>query len=135
MKSPIHQSANPVEAAHDRIKRLSETQASFILRILLIANHVPLNVMKMALDLSDTIETRDEIRVEEKKEIVTDDEFKIMVDRFLCWKLPENFRPDHGVSFKDPYPHLPGQWPTGTNLFDGQQAALMIRYMLDGIKR
>jgi hypothetical protein len=61
---------------------------------------------------------------------------KHMVSRFLGWKLPENFNPDGGISFKPTfnehtaYPMKHG--PTGTNLFDAMQAEGMIRYMLEG---
>lgn len=61
------------------------------------------------------------------------------VNRFLGWKLPENFMPDGGISFepefnkeymakqgKPPMRHE----PTGTNLFDAIQAKEMIRYIL-----
>jgi len=62
-----------------------------------------------------------------------------MVQRFLGWKLPEDFRPDAGVSFtpehsvefmasigKAPMRHE----PTGTNLFDARQAEAMVRHIL-----
>lgn len=60
-----------------------------------------------------------------------------MVDRFLGWRLPDNFSPDAGISFKRGYsenPPWPAIWapmPTGTNLFDATQAAEMVRYMID----
>lgn len=59
---------------------------------------------------------------------------KKMVDRFLSWKLPEDFNPDGGISFKKmrnentPYPTK--NEPVGTNLFDADQAESMIRYLL-----
>jgi hypothetical protein len=55
-----------------------------------------------------------------------------MVNRFLGWKLPENFNPDAGISYTRPnYPAShPG--PIGTNLFDAMQADAMVRYMLEG---
>ena len=62
---------------------------------------------------------------------------KHMVDRFLQWKLPENFNPDGGISFtkmrneKSPWPAK--NEPVGTNLLDAMQAEEMVRYMLDGI--
>ena len=66
-----------------------------------------------------------------------DDQIKRMVNRFLGWRLPENFNPDGGVSFKKvfnentayPMKHE----PTGTNLFDAMQAEAMVRYMVEGI--
>ena len=68
---------------------------------------------------------------------MNDDKIKHMVNRFLGWKLPENFNPDAGISFKaafnehtaSPMKHE----PTGTNLFDATQADSMVRYMVDGI--
>lgn len=62
----------------------------------------------------------------------TDEQIKYMRDRFLGWKLPENFNPDGGISFaKKPYNHV--NEPYGTNVFDAQQAEQMIRYMIDGM--
>lgn len=46
-----------------------------------------------------------------------------MVDRFLCWKLPEDFGPDCGISFNS----MGGQCkPVGTNLFTATQAKQML---------
>lgn len=61
-------------------------------------------------------------------------EIKQMVDRFLGWKLPENFNPDGGINFKK-MRNENTSWPaknepTGTNLFDAQQAEEMVRYMV-----
>ncbi len=52
-----------------------------------------------------------------------------MVNRFLGWRLPDDFAPDSGVSFT-PHPH-PNSWPVGTNLLDVDQARQMIEFMLD----
>ncbi|WP_206520952.1 MULTISPECIES: hypothetical protein [unclassified Mesorhizobium] len=61
-----------------------------------------------------------------------------MVDRFLQWRLPENFSPDAGISFKKtfnensqfgPMEHK----PIGTNLFDAIQATAMVQHMLEGM--
>ncbi len=51
----------------------------------------------------------------------TDKQIKHMVDRFLGWKLPENFNPGGGISFKKTFnEHHPMKHePTGTNLLDG----------------
>ncbi len=63
-----------------------------------------------------------------------DDQIKHMVNRFLGWKLPENFNPDGGISFKKDFnentPHPMKHEPTGTNLFDATQAEEMICYLL-----
>lgn len=65
---------------------------------------------------------------------MTDEQIKAMVDRFLSWKLPEDFNPDNGISFQQisnpgtmfAYEHV----PTGTNLFTATQAEAMVRHML-----
>jgi hypothetical protein len=68
---------------------------------------------------------------------MTEDQINHMVSRFLSWKLPENFRPDAGISFKadfnenTDYPMK--HEPTGTNLFDATQADAMVRHMLEGL--
>lgn len=58
-----------------------------------------------------------------------------MVDRFLGWTLPKSLNPDGGISFvrsesaiKYNFP-----WPTGTNLFDADQATAMVLYMIEGL--
>jgi hypothetical protein len=60
-----------------------------------------------------------------------------MVSRFLGWKLPPNFRPDNGISF-DPVINKGHEFesrrvPSGTNLFDADQARAMVWYMLVGL--
>lgn len=73
---------------------------------------------------------------------MTNDQIKHMVDRFLRWKLPENFCPDAGISFKAEYNDSPDTMamlgldkpmrhePSGTNLLDAMQADEMIRYLV-----
>jgi hypothetical protein len=69
-----------------------------------------------------------------------DEQIKHMVNRFLQWRLPENFNPDGGISFERMgNAHSPG-WaykrePVGTNLFDATQTEEMIRYLVDGMPR
>lgn len=73
---------------------------------------------------------------------MTDEQIKHMVNRFLGWRLPENFSPDAGISFKPEYnveynaaqgkPPERHQ-PIGTNLFAADQAEAMIRYMAEGM--
>lgn len=55
-----------------------------------------------------------------------------MVDRFLAWRLPDDFAPDGSVSFnKEPdAAGWPRQWPVGTNLLTAIQAKQMIEHML-----
>ena len=74
-----------------------------------------------------------------RKEIcqINDEQIKYMVDRFLEWRLPENFNPDAGISFKPKFnedtAHPMKHEPIGTNLFDATQAEEMVRYLLDGM--
>lgn len=62
---------------------------------------------------------------------MNEDLVKHMVDRFLGWKLPQDFSPDAGISFKKPENPAPHWWPSGTNLLDANQAEAMIRYLLE----
>lgn len=68
---------------------------------------------------------------------LTEEQIKYMVDRFLGWRLPENFNPDAGISFKREFnehtSHPMKHEPTGTNLFDATQAEAMVRYLVDGM--
>lgn len=68
---------------------------------------------------------------------LTPEQIEHMVDRFLRWKLPENFRPDAGISFKPdfnentPWPNK--HKPSGTNLFDCNQATEMVKFMIEDL--
>ena len=58
-----------------------------------------------------------------------------MVNRFLGWKLPKDFAPDAGISFKPTEPYEGDElgnswWPIGTNLLTADQARAMISHML-----
>lgn len=68
---------------------------------------------------------------------MTDAQVKQMVERFLSWKLPADFCPDAGISFKAEYgengPYPGKHEPTGTNLFNYTQAQEMVRHMLEGV--
>lgn len=68
---------------------------------------------------------------------MTDEQIKHMVDRFLAWKLPNNFNPDAGISFKAEFnehtDHPMRHEPVGTNLFSATQAEEMVRHMLEGM--
>jgi hypothetical protein len=70
---------------------------------------------------------------------MTDEQIKHMVNRFLGWRLPENFQPDAGISFKAEFnehtAHPMKHQPSGTNLFDASQADAMVRYMVEGMPR
>lgn len=65
---------------------------------------------------------------------LTDDHIKKMVDRFLQWRLPPDFSPDCGITFKAAFneqtAHPMRHEPTGTNLLTFQQAEAMIRHIL-----
>lgn len=67
---------------------------------------------------------------------MTDAQIKQMVDRFLQWKLPADFAPDAGISFKAEFnehtAHPMRHEPVGTNLFNAVQAEAMVRHMLGG---
>jgi len=57
---------------------------------------------------------------------ILEEVLKIAVDRFLGWKLPKDFQPDGGISFKS------GVCETiGTHLFTAQQANEMLKYVLE----
>ena len=72
-----------------------------------------------------------------KDQAMNDDQIKHMVNRFLSWKLPDNFAPDAGISFKAEFNEHRDRpmrhEPSGTNLFNHKQADAMIRHMLDGL--
>jgi hypothetical protein len=51
------------------------------------------------------------------------------VNRFLGWRVPENFAPDGGVKLDREYAAKYGS-PTGTNLLDAVQARAMLAYVL-----
>lgn len=73
---------------------------------------------------------------------VTEAMVKHMANRFLGWKLPDDFFPDAGISFEPEFnaEYMAAQGrppmrhtPTGTNLFDASQALAMVRYMVEGL--
>ena len=70
---------------------------------------------------------------------MTDAQIKHMVDRFLCWRLPESFCPDGGISFTKTFnehtAHPMKHEPVGTNLFDATQAQAMVRHMIEGLPK
>lgn len=68
---------------------------------------------------------------------MTEEQIKHMAERFLGWRLPEDFNPDGGISFKRFFnEHLPTpskSEPVGTNLFTYDQAVAMLRYLAEGL--
>lgn len=67
--------------------------------------------------------------------MMTEEQIKYMVDRFLSWELPKDFTPDGGVTYTRPnYRHPAGDgMPYGTNILDWNQAIQMVRHMIEGM--
>ena len=69
--------------------------------------------------------------------MLNDDQIRYAVTRFLGWRLPEDFYPDAGISFKRTFnehtSHPMKHEPVGTNLLTGAQAEAMVRHMLSGM--
>lgn len=70
---------------------------------------------------------------------MTDEQIKHMAERFLNWKLPENFHPDGGISFEPTgntgTPHEYRHSPSGTNLIGYTEAVEMVRHMLEDLPK
>ena len=68
---------------------------------------------------------------------MNDVQIKHMVDRFLGWRLPEDFNPDAGITFErfdERFSsHRPKHEPTGTNLLDASQAEALVRHLTEGL--
>lgn len=68
-------------------------------------------------------------------ENMNEEQIRQMVSRFLSWRLPADFNPDCGISFKSTFnehtPHPMKHEPIGTNLFTATQAEAMIRYLVE----
>lgn len=68
---------------------------------------------------------------------MTDDQIKKMTERFLSWKLPEDFSPDAGISFKAAFnentAHPMKHEPVGTNLFSFTQAYAMVQHLVEAL--
>ena len=62
-----------------------------------------------------------------------------MVNRFRGWKLPSDFSPDCGITFRNESEYSHPTYgrakyePVGTNLFTGSQAKAMFEYCLQGV--
>lgn len=63
------------------------------------------------------------------------DPIKHMVGRFLGWRLPHDFHPDGGITFKADFnehtEHPMKHEPIGTNLLDAEQAKEMFRFAIE----
>lgn len=74
------------------------------------------------------------LKVQEVADDGCDDLIKRMVDRFLAWKLPADFAPDAGISFKAEFnehtDHPMKHQPSGTNLLTADQARKMVEFLL-----
>lgn len=68
---------------------------------------------------------------------MTPEQIEVIVQRFLSWRLPADFSPDAGISFKATYnegtDHPARHEPTGTNLLSHAQASAMFRELLADI--
>lgn len=68
---------------------------------------------------------------------MTEAQIKQMTERFLGWRLPEDFQPDNGISFKPTFnDHMDPPMrhnPSGTNLMNYTQAEAMVRHLVEGI--
>ncbi len=73
----------------------------------------------------------------ETQKMMDEDKIKHMVERFLAWRLPENFNPDAGIKFEPKFnvgtPYEMEHKPTGTNLLSNTQAEAMVRHMIEGL--
>lgn len=65
----------------------------------------------------------------EKAQVVSVPDVREMVNRFLGWKLPQDFGPDCGISFDREYA-AKWSWPVGTNLFTADQARQLFEHAL-----
>lgn len=68
---------------------------------------------------------------------MTEAQIKQMTERFLGWRLPDDFQPDNGISFKPTFnDHMDPPMrhnPTGTNLLNYTQTEAMVRHLVEGI--
>lgn len=73
---------------------------------------------------------------------MTEEQIKHMAERFLAWRLPDDFNPDGGINFQPEYnvhtnrtspPLTMRHEPTGTCLFTYTQAVEMVRHMAEGL--
>jgi hypothetical protein len=66
---------------------------------------------------------------------VSEEQIKTMVNRFLGWKLPDDFQPDAGISYRQLVSGGQPLKPIGTNLLTATQAEEMIRYITESTKK
>lgn len=66
--------------------------------------------------------------------MLSSEQIKHMVNRFLQWRLPNPWHPDGGISYTRPnYAPQVDATPVGTNLFSATQTDAMVRFMADGL--
>ncbi len=68
--------------------------------------------------------------ITDKKQELYEEFLDEMVNKFLCWKLPEDFHPDSGISFEKKHGHETPHWPTGTNILTAEQAKEMFKHCI-----
>jgi len=56
---------------------------------------------------------------------MTEKQIDEMVSRFLGWKLPKDFAPDAGITFKPTHQYDSPHWPVGTNLSKARKEKMM----------
>lgn len=89
------------------------------------------------LNLANSGENSMDIDAKSSKAIhanIADGIIKRAVDKFLCWKLPDDFSPDGGIRFTKAF-NTHTDWPSvhepiGTNLFTAVQAKEMFEHCL-----
>jgi hypothetical protein len=67
--------------------------------------------------------------------MITEEQIKHMVERFLAWRLPMDFQPDGYITFERRPLHETRVWqmPSGTNLLNYPQAEAMVRHLVEGM--
>jgi hypothetical protein len=87
-----------------------------------LADLNPATAAKLLRALEQAVE-----RLQRIKSRVTDE----MVNRFLTWRLPDDFGPDCGIHFTPFHPNGVTRYePVGTNLLTAEQARAMLEHVL-----
>lgn len=121
--------ASPMSAGHEPVDMCSYSQGKLI-----ESTEADLSKLRRAIAALEGMQ-----KAEEQITILASGSLDEAVNRFLGWRLPENFSPDAGISFNPEYnveymakqgkPPMRHE-PTGTNLFTADQARQMIEYIL-----
>lgn len=83
------------------------------------------SIQRISLELMAELSERLE-KVTSKEEPIGIDQ---MVSNFLSWKLPKDFSPDGGIVLAQQIGHK--FEPSGTNLFNAEQAKAMIKHIME----